>query len=114
MAVHAVLLDIDGTLLDSNDAHAEAFVLAFAELGHDVAFERVRPLIGMGSDKLIPEASGLDAESGDGKRVADRKKQIFAERFLADLKPMPGARALVERIREEGLDVVVATSAGGD
>src|SRR5437762_6633633 len=51
----AVLFDIDGTLVDSNDAHAHAWVQAVAEFGHHVEFERVRPLIGMGGDKLMPK-----------------------------------------------------------
>jgi beta-phosphoglucomutase-like phosphatase (HAD superfamily) len=50
----AVIFDIDGTLVDSNDAHAQAWVEALSEHGRHVAFTRVRPLIGMGGDKLLP------------------------------------------------------------
>src|SRR4051812_10770260 len=54
----AVILDVDGTLVDSNDAHAMAWVEAFAHFGFEVPFERVRDLIGKGGDKLVPECTG--------------------------------------------------------
>ena len=112
--LRGILLDIDGTLLDSNDAHASAFAKAFAEHGIDIPFDHVRPLVGMGSDKLIPSLTGFDHESSEGKKVSARKKGIFEERYLPHLKPTPGARALLERLLTDGLTLVVATSAGGD
>ena len=65
-----VLLDIDGTLVDSNDAHAHAWVRAFAEAGVTVEFTAVRRLIGKGGDKLMPEVSGIDAESDQGEAMS--------------------------------------------
>jgi beta-phosphoglucomutase-like phosphatase (HAD superfamily) len=62
----AVLLEIDGTLVDSNDAHASAWVDAWREHGRDVTFDRVRPLIGMGTDKMLALEAALDHESADG------------------------------------------------
>jgi HAD superfamily hydrolase (TIGR01509 family) len=112
--IRAVILDVDGTLLDSNDAHARAFVEAGAELGHEADFQTVRRLIGKGGDKLIPEAFGFSQESGEGQALDERKKQIFAERYLPHLEATPGARSLLEALREQGLELVVATSAGGD
>lgn len=109
-----VLLDIDGTLLDSNDAHASAFTRAFAEHGIDIPFDHVRPLVGMGSDKLVPSLTGFEHDTPEGKAIVERKKGIFEERYLSDLKPTPGARALLERLLGDGLVLVVATSAGGD
>ena len=109
-----ILLDIDGTLLDSNDAHAAAFTRAFAEHGLDIPFDHVRPLVGMGSDKLIPSLTGFADDTRDGKAIVERKKGIFEQRYLPDLKPTPGARALLERLLSDGLILVVATSAGGD
>jgi HAD superfamily hydrolase (TIGR01509 family) len=109
-----ILLDIDGTLLDSNDAHAAAFTRAFAEHGIDIPFDHVRPLVGMGSDKLIPSLTGFEEDTPDGKAIVERKKGIFEERYLPNLKPTPGARKLLERMLADGLTLVVATSAGGD
>lgn len=109
------ILDIDGTLLLSNDAHARAFVEAAEELGYGpVSFGEVRPLIGMGGDKLIPRVWGFEKESEQGKRLSERKGEIFRGRSLPELRPAPGARALLERLRDEGYALVVATSAGKD
>jgi HAD superfamily hydrolase (TIGR01509 family) len=113
-SLKGVLLDIDGTLLDSNDAHAAAFTRAFAEHGLDIPFDHVRPLVGMGSDKLIPSLTGFEHDTREGKAIVERKKGIFEERYLSQLKPTPGARALLKRLLADGLRLVVATSAGGD
>jgi HAD superfamily hydrolase (TIGR01509 family) len=112
--IKGILLDIDGTLLDSNDAHARAFERAFAEHGLKIPFDHVRPLVGMGSDKLIPSLTGFAHESEQGQQVSARKKGIFEERYLRQLEPTRGGRALLERFLADGLTLVVATSAGGD
>jgi HAD superfamily hydrolase (TIGR01509 family) len=109
--IRAVILDIDGTLVDSNDAHAQAFVDAGESMGIVVQFQEVRRLIGMGGDKLIPRVFGFEQESERGEELDERKGEIFRERFLPTIQPMPGARELLERLRDEGLDLVVATSA---
>ena len=113
-AVEAVLLDIDGTLLDSNDAHAQAWSDALREAGHEIGSETVRPLIGMGGDKVLPQLTGLDAEEGEGKQLIERRKEIFAKEYLPTVRPFPGARELLDRMRADGLRLVVATSASGD
>ena len=113
-AVEAVLLDIDGTLLDSNDAHAQAWSDALREAGHEIGSETVRPLIGMGGDKVLPHLTGLDAEQGEGKQLVERRKEIFAKEYLPAVRPFPGARELLDRMRADGLRLVVATSASDD
>ncbi len=113
-AIEAVLLDIDGTLLDSNDAHAQAWSDAFREAGIEIGSETVRPLIGMGSDKLLPKLVGLDAESEEGKRLIARRKEIFTKEYLPVIRPFPNARELLERMRDDGARLVVATSASDD
>jgi HAD superfamily hydrolase (TIGR01509 family) len=110
----AVLLDIDGTLLDSNDAHAQAWSDALREAGHDIGSEVVRPLIGMGGDKLLSKLTGLDPEEGEGKRLVERRKAIFAKEYLPSVRPFPGARDLLDRMRADGLRLVVATSASDE
>lgn len=110
--VKAVVLDIDGTLLLSNEAHARAFVDAAEEMGVPANYEHILHLIGMGGDKLIPKAFGFEQDSEQGARLDERKGEIFHERYLSTLEPTPGARALLERMRAEGLTLVVATSAG--
>src|SRR5688572_5850231 len=114
LTVKGVLLDIDGALLDSNDAHAAAFTRAFAEHGLDIPFDHVRPLVGMGSDKLIPSLTGFAHDTRDGRAITERKRGIFEDRYLAQLEPTFGTHALLERLLADGLTLVVATSAGGD
>lgn len=109
-----VLLDIDGTLIDSNDAHARAWVLAFRENGHEVDFDAVRRAIGKGGDKLIPDVSGVEAESSVGKAVDEARARIFKQRFLPHLKAFPGAREAVEHMKKEGFRIGVASSAKKD
>ncbi len=106
-----VIFDVDGTLLDSNDAHAISWVEAFAEAGYDVAFDVVRPLIGMGADKLLPKTIGISHDSDEGKKLVARHSEIFEERHLPRLRPFKGARDLVQRIRSDDLKALVATSA---
>lgn len=115
MAIQGVIFDVDGTLVLSNDAHADAWVGAFAEHGYDVPFERVRPLIGMGGDKLLPTVvPGLSDQAGVGKAIAERRKQIFKERYAAALRAAPGSRDLVQHLRECGIKLAIASSAKED
>jgi HAD superfamily hydrolase (TIGR01549 family) len=108
----AVLFDVDGTLIDSNDAHARAWVAALAEAGYDVPFARIRPLIGMGGDKILPEvAPGTSDDAEPGKTILRRRLEIFKQRELDRLQPTRGARELLEAVRARGARVVIATSA---
>ena len=112
--VRAVLLDIDGTLIDSNDAHARAWVTAFKEHGVEVDREVVRRAIGMGGDQLMPRVSGIEEDSPLGQQIAQRRKQIFWNELSSTIKPLPDANRLVQALKKRGLTVVAATSAAGD
>jgi len=112
--LRGVLLDVDGTLVDSNDAHARSWVEALATFGYDVAYDEVRRRIGEGGDKLIPQVTGLQSETDRAKALSARRWEIFRDDFLPALRPTPGARALVDRLRDDGLRLVVATSAKDD
>jgi HAD superfamily hydrolase (TIGR01509 family) len=108
--VSAVLLDIDGTLVDSNDAHARAWVRAFAEHGVEVSFASVRRAIGMGGDQLMPHVSHLREDSAEGKRIAERRGEIFRHEYVPRLRALPCAGELVAALRAR-FKVVVASSA---
>jgi phosphoglycolate phosphatase-like HAD superfamily hydrolase len=109
-ALRTVLLDIDGTLIDSNDAHARAWVDSLRDHGYVIPFEEVRPLIGMGGDKMLPILTGLDPASGEAKRMTETRSQLFLKRELPTLRPTRGARALLEHLTSIGMELVVATS----
>jgi HAD superfamily hydrolase (TIGR01509 family) len=109
-----VLLDIDGTLIDSNEAHARAWVDALAETGRAVDFERVLGLIGQGGDKLVRELVHVPRFSAEGEALSSRRKELFLARYCPQVRALPGARALLARIRDAGMVTVVATSAEAD
>ena len=109
-----MILDVDGTLVDSNDAHARAWVEGFAVHGIAVAFERVRLAIGMGGDKLMPAVADIAADSPKGKSISKRRGEIFKERFLPTLRAFPGVRELVVRFSTDGFTLAVASSAEKD
>ena len=112
MAIDGVILDVDGTLVASNDAHALAWVEAFRDYGYDMPFEQVRPLIGMGGDQLMPRlVSELSDKEGVGKQIADRRKELILSKFSNGLAPTSGAWELVKKLREDGLRLIVASSA---
>ncbi|HMJ57315.1 MAG TPA: HAD family hydrolase [Polyangiaceae bacterium] len=112
--LEVVLLDIDGTLVDSNDAHARAWVDALTAAGHDVTFDRVRRLIGKGGDKLLPESTGIDIDSAPGKELEELRSALFKKNYLPHVRPFPGVRALLQRMHDDNLRLVAATSAKED
>ncbi|MGB3135788.1 MAG: HAD family hydrolase [Nodosilinea sp.] len=112
MVLYGVVLDIDGTLVLSNDSHARAWVESFANQGYEVSFDQVRPLMGMGGDKLLPTLfSELSEAEEPGKTIASGHKELVLTKYRPQLKPTPGARSLVKKMLTAGLHVIVATSA---
>jgi HAD superfamily hydrolase (TIGR01509 family) len=105
-----MLLDVDGTLLDSNDAHARAWKEALTDHGFHIGFDRIRRLIGMGSDKLIPSLTHLSPGDPRAKRLKERRRELFRIRLPA-LRPFPRARELLQALGRRGLVRVAATSA---
>lgn len=112
--IRGVILDVDGTLVDSNDAHARSWVEAMAENGYHVPYEKVRPLIGMGGDKVLPATIGIQKDSPQGKKISQRRAEIFKERYLPAVQAFPQARELLQRMRASGLKLAVASSAQPD
>ena len=113
-ALESVLLDVDGTLVDSNDAHARAWVEACGEAGHEVSFEAVRRLIGMGGDNLLETLLGLAPDDPRSGALRERRKAIYKQRHLPRVQPFPRVRELLERMKAAGYRLVVATSSSQD
>lgn len=112
--IRGVILDLDGTLIDSNEAHARAWVEAMAEFGFRPGIEMVRRLIGMGGKFLIPQAAGVSAESEIGKEVSARRREIFMTRYLPELRPFPKVRELLLRMKAGAVRLVVASASKRD
>lgn len=113
-ARRGVLLDVDGTLLDSNHAHARAWEEALAKEGFAPGFDRIRRLIGMGGDKVVPLLTGIPDEDPRAERLKKERGRIFRTKYLSRLRPFPLARALLEELGRRRLMRVVASSASSD
>ncbi|MEH2364716.1 HAD family hydrolase [Nostoc sp.] len=112
MALEGVILDVDGTLVLSNDAHANTWVEAFAAYDLEVTFEKVRPLMGMGGDQLIPKVvPELNSEEGTGKAIAQLRKELLFDKFIPQITAANGSRNLILKMQKSGLHLVVASSA---
>jgi HAD superfamily hydrolase (TIGR01549 family) len=108
--ITSVLLDLDGTLIDSNDAHAMAWMEALRDHSISMAFQEVRDKVGMGSDQLLP-ALGIFRENPQSESITRRKTEIFRMRYLPGVHPFPAAKELVEHLMSHGFKLVVASSA---
>ena len=110
----AIIFDIDGTLLDSVDLHAEAWQEAFRHFGHEIPFDKIRSQIGKGGDQLLPVF--LDAEELEkkGKDLQEFRGSLFKRKYLPKVKPFPRVRELFLKIRDNGQQLALASSAKGD
>jgi HAD superfamily hydrolase (TIGR01509 family) len=112
--IKGVILDVDGTLIDSNHAHADSWYRALRGHGFQVSFDKIRSLIGMGSDNFLPAAIGIESEGQLAKEIAKQKGSFFKSDYLPKLKPFPKVPELLERMRSEGLRLVVGSSSEPD
>jgi len=110
----AAIFDLDGTLVDSVDLHAIAWLEALTKFGHDVSFEQVRGQIGKGGDKLIPVFLSADERADHGKELEEWRGQRFKTEYLPRVRPFSAVPDLLERVRDGGLQIAVASSAKKD
>lgn len=111
MKIKGVILDVDGTLVDSNNAHTRAWLEALAQHGYKCTYEEIRRLIGMGSDHLLPKTIGVEKDTPEGKRISESWKNIFERDYLPKLKAFPKTRELLLALKQHGMKLVVASSA---
>jgi len=107
----AVLLDVDGTLVDSNALHAEAWERSFSHFGVHVDFHIVLRQIGMGGDQLLPIFIPEQQLATTGKAIERYRKELFMREYLMYVRPFPHVRQLVEHMLDSGLQVAIASSA---
>jgi len=110
MALKAVLLDMDGTLLDSNSFHAESWVRTLNHFGFAATFEAVVKQIGKGGEYLLPMFVPKDKLESMEKEINAYRKRLFHREYIDRIVPFADARRLLELMRARGLRLAVATS----
>ena len=107
----AVIFDVDGTLVDSNDLHVEAWREAFRRYGKELAFDEVHGQMGKGGDQLMPVFCSEAELDEYGEELERHRVELFAGRYLSRVRPFPRVRELFERIKADGLQIALASSA---
>lgn len=109
----AAILDIDGTLVDTNYHHAIAWHRAFSEHGVELPVWQVHRHIGMGGDQFVEALAGDDVEEEKGDAIRDSEGGLYMK-LIDDVRPLEGARGLIEDLKDRGLAVILASSAKSD
>jgi HAD superfamily hydrolase (TIGR01549 family) len=112
--IEAVIFDIDGTLVDSVDLHAKAWQAAFEKFGKEVPFGAIRRQIGKGADQLLPVFFSKDELDRFGDELNSYRSELFKEEYLPTVKAFSKVRELFERIKQDGRQIALASSAKDD
>ena len=113
MPVEAALLDVDGTLIDTNYQHALAWYRAFGRHGIVLPLWRIHRAIGMGGDQLVPALAGEATERELGDDIRATRDELYRE-LIGEVEPFHGSRELLVELKERGRVVVLASSAPED
>lgn len=109
--IKAVIFDVDGTLVDSNNLHVEAWQEAFRGCGKEVAFEELHRQMGKGGDQLMPVFCSREELDRFGEELERSRTELFTSDYLPRVRPFPKVRELFERIKADGLAIALASSA---
>jgi len=109
----AAILDVDGTLVDSNYQHAIAWYRALRQHGHVLPIWRIHRHIGMGGDQLVGALCGDEVEEREGDDIRAAEKALYMA-LIDEVEPLAGARELIEDVKRMGRTVVLASSAKPD
>ena len=113
--VEAVIFDVDGTLIDSNDLHARAWEEAFRRvLGRTVPAADIRPHIGKGGDQLLPEFLSPEEVKNHGEELSAARKEIVLREMVPRMRAFPETRELFADLRARGVRIALASSATGE
>ena len=105
-----MIFDIDGTLVDSNDLHAEAWVEAFAKYGKEFPFDVIRQQMGKGGDLLVPDMLQAREMRKFGEQLTKDRGELFKKKYMPRVKPFPWARSCFEELSARGIKLALASS----
>lgn len=114
MKLEAILLDIDGTLVDSNDKHTDCWVEAFAHFGKEVAWDDIRGQIGKGGDLLVPDTMNAREMQAFGEKLKEYRGELWKEKYMDGVRPFPGAVEAIRALHERGVKLALASSSNPD
>lgn len=114
MAVEAALLDVDGTLVDSNYQHALAWYRAFRRHDIVVPLWLIHRAVGMGGDQLVPALLGKDVDAKSGDEIRNTRDEIYKGELIEEVAALPGAHELMADVKERGIRLVLASSSPED
>jgi HAD superfamily hydrolase (TIGR01509 family) len=114
MHLQAVLFDIDGTLVDSNDLHVRCWIEAFGELGVRFDFEEIRHQIGKGGDLLVPDMLNARQMRRFGEKIKELRTEIWKHEYMPRVRPFPGTRKMLESLHARGVKLALASSSNED
>lgn len=109
-----VIFDVDGTLVDSVDLHAEAWQRAFEKYGKKVEYQKIRDQIGKGGDQLMPVFFSENELKDFGEEMEKYRGELFKNEYLDRVKPFPKAHDLIKKVAENRKSVALASSAKPD
>ena len=109
--IKAIIFDLDGTLVDSVEYHAEAWVKAFKEYGYDFSHETLSQQIGKGSEFIVGELLSSEEAEKLHSDIAQYRKKYYQENLLEKVQPFPKVKELFEAIKADGIRIVLASSA---
>ncbi|HVW08895.1 MAG TPA: HAD family hydrolase [Bryobacteraceae bacterium] len=110
----AIIFDIDGTLIDSVDYHAEAWQKVLRRHGIEVEYESVRNQIGKGGDKLMAVFLSPAQIKREAKQIEQERGELFRREYLPKVKPFPALHQLFERLKRDRIKIALASSAKRD
>lgn len=110
----AVILGLEGALVDSREASTLAWLVALHDGGHDVAIELLRHLSGVEAGELLRIVAGVRADAAEGRQIMRQQERIFRTWYLPRILPFVGARRLLQRMKSDGLRVIALSSGNAD
>jgi HAD superfamily hydrolase (TIGR01549 family) len=114
VTLKAIIFDIDGTLVDSNDIHARCWIEAFEHFGKHFEWDVIRHQIGKGGDLLVPDLLNAREMRKFGEELQEYRSKLFKDKYLEDVKPFPRVRELFETLHGRGVKLALGSSGNED